>query len=79
MTLLNIPDSPEEITEEELVTALTAMNLVDNVTSIDDLSELHFSPGELEVVYVRQVRSGAYPLLVHRRIRIRAGAKVQDS
>jgi hypothetical protein len=71
MTLMNIPEIPEVITEEELVTALTALHLVDNVVTIDDISELHFTPGQLELVYVKPVREHRVrPLLVHRFIQI---------
>jgi hypothetical protein len=78
MTLLNIPESPDAITEEELVEALTLLNLVDNLVTIDDLSELHFRPGELEVVYVKEVRHKR-PLLVHRYIEITPRKRVADS
>lgn len=71
MTLVNIPESPEVITEEEVHVALTALHLIDNMVGIDDISELHFTPGELEIVYIKPVREQpGRPLLVHRIIPI---------
>lgn len=71
MTLVNVPDQPEEIHEEDLVKALSVLGLVDAVTSVDDLAELHFRPHELEVVYIRVPRTGE-PIRIHRVVPIRA-------
>ncbi len=79
MTLINIPNTPDVITEEELVAALSTMHLIDNLVTIDDLSELHFRPGELEIVYLKTVERSDHPLLVHRRIDITPKKAVQDS
>jgi hypothetical protein len=82
VTLINVPNSPDVITEEELVAALTLMNLVDNLVTIDDLSELHFTPGQLEIVYVKQIQRDSRdlrPLLVHRFVQITPRKRVQDS